>query len=221
MSMQIQKSDDLWSSKTVTVMLCVCKFSPCSPCDTTFHVPSLFIDRAIHTYAGRATLKPNLPDPQQHAVIYTGTQCPQAHSEVMSDGTVIYEELALDPIRVNSEQMSSEGTLSPLSRVNFSKIYTVEKNLRVLNIGVICKECIPILEANSPLKTSFVRENYGSGSQASAKSLGQIMDAENTSSISQESDSEANFASKANATNTSRKLNDRKHEHRLESQNYR
>jgi hypothetical protein len=181
-------------------------------------VPSLFIDRAIHTYAGWATLKPNLPDPQQHVVIYTGTQCPQAHSEVTSDGQIIYEKLSLDPIRVNSEQKSPEGTLSPLSRVNFSKIYTIEKDVRVLNIGVISKECIPILEANSPLKTLFVREKDGSGSRAGAMPLSQIMDAENASSIPQESDSEANLVSKANATNTSSELDDRKHEHCLESQ---
>jgi hypothetical protein len=139
----------------------------------------------------------------------------------MSDGTVIYEELTLDPIRVNSEQKSPEGTLSPLSRVNFIQIYTVEKDIRVLNIGVISKECIPILEANSPLKTSFVREKDGSGSRAGAMPLSQIMDAENASSIPQESDSEANLASKANATNPSRKLNDRKHEHCLGSQGLR
>jgi hypothetical protein len=181
-------------------------------------VPSLFIDRAIHTYAGRATLKPNVPNPKRHAIIYTGTQCPEEHSEVTSNGIVIYEELVWDPIRVNSEQKSPEGTLSPLSRVNFSKIYTVEKDIRVLNIGVVSKECIPTLEANSPLKNSFVREKDGSGSRAGAMPLSQIMDAENASSIPQESDSEANLVSKANATNTSRKLNDRKHDHCLESQ---
>ena len=63
---------------------------------------------------------------------------------------MIYEELSKDSIKVHREQKDDEGDLGTLSRLNYSKVYTVEKNLRVLNIGMV--ENIPSLLAGSFVK---------------------------------------------------------------------
>lgn len=95
-------------------------------------------DRPIHSYSGQATLKPNLSDVGQHAIIYTSKDPPKAHSEFW-DGKWIYEKLKIPPIKVVSERPPSDrdGDLGLVSRINFSKVYTVEIYARVLNVGMI------------------------------------------------------------------------------------
>ncbi len=105
--------------------------------------------RPIQTYSGQATLKPNLPDRHQHAIIYTSRECPEVYWYTADDGTVVKEELSKDPIKVRGEQDGPEGDLGKLSRVNYSKIYTVENYVRVLNIGLVDRDSIPSLKANS------------------------------------------------------------------------
>jgi hypothetical protein len=102
----------------------------------------------IHTYSGQATLKPNLADRQQHAMIYTSKQPPQEKWYKAEDGTIVTENLSKLPIRVNSELSDPEGQLDTLSRINYCKIYTVENNVRVLNIGMVHPDYIHILDAN-------------------------------------------------------------------------
>ncbi|TVY85290.1 hypothetical protein LSUE1_G001296 [Lachnellula suecica] len=94
----------------------------------------------IHTYNGQATLKPKLPERQQHAIIYTSRDCPPEHSYTTADGTFIKENLSKDPIKVRREQNGPEGDLGVYSRLNYSKIYTVENFVRVLNIGMVEKD---------------------------------------------------------------------------------
>jgi hypothetical protein len=53
------------------------------------------------------------------------------------NGNTISENLTIDPIQVIREQKDEEGDLGDYSRVNFSKIYTVENFVRVLNIGMV------------------------------------------------------------------------------------
>lgn len=108
--------------------------------------------RPIHTYNGQATLKNNLPDTHQHAIIYTSKDVPPLHSIDIGDDELIFEDLSKDPIQVRREQQDEEGDLGALSRLNYSKVYTVEKNLRVLNIGMV--ENIPSLLASSFVKRS-------------------------------------------------------------------
>ncbi|CAG8951674.1 hypothetical protein HYFRA_00005474 [Hymenoscyphus fraxineus] len=110
----------------------------------------------IHTYNGQATLKANLPERYQHAIIYTGSQCPAEHSYEAEDGTIVKENLIKDPICVRREQTGPEGDLGAYSRLNYSKIYTVENYVRVLPIGMVEKNWIPTLNANS-----FVRPDLG------------------------------------------------------------
>jgi hypothetical protein len=109
--------------------------------------------RAIHTYSGRATLKFNLPDPYNHAIIYTSEQCPEEHYELGDNNDRYYEELTLDPIQVEPQDRGKYlCNLSPLSRINYTKVYTVEKDVRVFNIGMVKNR--PSLEVSSPLKSS-------------------------------------------------------------------
>ncbi|KAF8853409.1 hypothetical protein BDZ45DRAFT_598621 [Acephala macrosclerotiorum] len=91
----------------------------------------------IYTYSGMATLKPNLPDPQQHAMIHTSPFPPEELSIEDQEGNITSENLSKDPIRVIRQLDTPEGDLGSLSRINYAKIYTVEKYVRVLNIGKV------------------------------------------------------------------------------------
>jgi hypothetical protein len=65
------------------------------------------------------------------------------------DGRIVAERLTKDPIRVDSERDDAEGELKPESRLNYSKIYTVENYVRVLNIGMVHRNSMESLLANS------------------------------------------------------------------------
>lgn len=62
------------------------------------------------------------------------------------------ENLRKDPIKVKSEQSGPDGDLGTSSRLNYSKIYTVEHYVRVRNIGMVDKSSIEALK-----KSSFVK----------------------------------------------------------------
>jgi len=102
--------------------------------------------RPIQTYSNQATLKPGLPEPQQHTIIYSSLNCPAEYSYIALDGTYVAENLTKDPIRVESTQMGPEGDLGTMSRLNYSKIYTVENYVRVLNIGMAHKDSLESLQ---------------------------------------------------------------------------
>jgi len=104
---------------------------------------------AIETYSGKATLKPNLVNRQQHAIIYTSKHAPEEYSYEGEDGTIVRESLEKDPIKVNAEQDGPEGILDPRSRINYSKIYTVEYDVRVLNIGKVDPNSMDSLKRDS------------------------------------------------------------------------
>lgn len=53
------------------------------------------------------------------------------------------------------EQSGPEGDLDSFSRINFSKVYTVENNVRVLNIEMVTKECLSSLKYNSYINPSL------------------------------------------------------------------
>jgi hypothetical protein len=67
--------------------------------------------RPIHTYSGQATLKYNLPEPRQHAIIYTSASPPPEHFYTLDNGTVVSENLTKSPIKVVREQQGPEGGL--------------------------------------------------------------------------------------------------------------
>lgn len=115
---------------------------------------------AIHTYSGSATLKPNLPDPDNHAIIHTTPDPPSPLPK---------ELLTKDPIRVISEQKPPDGILLPTSRINYTKVYTVEYDVRVLKIGMVHEDSLHILNADSPIRpaassTRKARSHHSSNS---------------------------------------------------------
>jgi hypothetical protein len=115
--------------------------------------------RPIHTYKGQATLKPNLLNRQEHAIIYTGEHVPEEQRYVTDDGTEVFENLSKDLIRVTSEQNGSEGVLNPASRINYNTIYIVEDDVRILNSGVVHADSIGTLRRSSLLYQAELTPN--------------------------------------------------------------
>ncbi|KAM0175293.1 hypothetical protein ACHAPF_005553 [Botrytis cinerea] len=146
----LHRQDDFWKVGRVFMMLWTEPAQPKVPAaggtrngshfSTTFLGEQAYseIRSPIQTYSGQATLKPNLPAPGRHTIIHTTPRAPEEHSYVASNGQSVYEHLVLDPIQVDSERSHEpEGLLHPLSRLNYSKVYTVEHYVRVLNIGMV------------------------------------------------------------------------------------
>ncbi|KAL8968261.1 MAG: hypothetical protein Q9183_002545 [Haloplaca sp. 2 TL-2023] len=78
----------------------------------------------ITTYRGRATAKKGI-DPKVHAIIYTSSHPP---------APLLFEpSLQKKPIRVIASR--PENVLDPLSRVNLAKVYPIEWNRKVKDIG--------------------------------------------------------------------------------------
>ena len=96
----------------------VAQFSPIA----SFSHPS----SPIFTYGKQATAKPGVK-PDDHAIIYTGKHAPE---EVEGE-----RKLHKTPIRVKEE--TARHKLSPESRLNYAKVYTIEHNTRVCFIGAI------------------------------------------------------------------------------------
>jgi len=160
--LSIAELDDLLLATTIMDMFHACK------CPLTLH-GNFFLKthrRAIHTYAGWATLKPNLPNPLNHAVIYTSENPPGDFRVTDENGKVISEQLVKDPIRVMSERSDAEGHLASASRINCNKIYIVEKDVRVLNIGMVHRNFMASLMADSPLKPKERKHPRGSSRES-------------------------------------------------------
>ncbi|KAK8219841.1 hypothetical protein M8818_000815 [Zalaria obscura] len=85
----------------------------------------------IQTYGGRGVTKPGL-DKEEHAIIYTGDSPPrQLRGELPSGG----EDPMRSPIRV--VPTSNTMRLDPMSRIHFGRVYTVEKNVKVMDVGTV------------------------------------------------------------------------------------
>jgi hypothetical protein len=85
----------------------------------------------------------------QHAIIYTSSAPPKEKSYEASDGSVIWEGLTKEPIKVIRQQKDQEGNLDEASRINYAKIFTVEKDIRVLNIGLVHRGSMSSLLSSS------------------------------------------------------------------------
>ncbi|PQE22094.1 heterokaryon incompatibility protein [Rutstroemia sp. NJR-2017a BVV2] len=88
----------------------------------------------IHTYRGRGTLKEGV-NPKEHAAIY-----------LKSKGVELLpgEKLTIEPFPLILEN-EKNVQIDISSRINFGKIYTVEHNVRVLNVGRIDPTSVPRL----------------------------------------------------------------------------
>jgi hypothetical protein len=93
----------------------------------------LTLFRPISTYQNRGTTKRGL-DPTSHAIIYMSNSNPQ---RLQDETGMTKEPLSVDPAQGQK--------LDGLSRVNFEKIYTVEHNLKVMDVGRVSKTSMPKL----------------------------------------------------------------------------
>lgn len=116
-----------------------------------------FTFRPIETYNNQGTLKPNLPEPLAHAIIFTSIEAPSPLPIDGIDGIVIHENLILSPVRVDREQRGHEGDIGIYSRINYSKNYTVDKNICVMNIGLVHRDSMQTLEQNAYLHSPFLK----------------------------------------------------------------
>lgn len=96
-----------------------------------------FIYRPINTYGGRGVSRPNLSreDRQAHAIIYMSDTQP---GKLASETDLIKQPIAVD-------KASADQTLAATSRINFSKIHTVEWNVKVMNVGKVSRKSMPYL----------------------------------------------------------------------------
>jgi hypothetical protein len=107
----------------------------------------------IHTYGNKGVAKRgfNEIDVYGHAVIYmTGTTPYTAPDEPKMSKTPIQ----VDPAQDKSQELDPKKTrldlkkirLEPMSRINFTKVHTVEHEVKVLNIGIVSKKAMPDFE---------------------------------------------------------------------------
>ncbi|CAN9261410.1 unnamed protein product [Alternaria alternata] len=84
----------------------------------------------ISTYSGQATTKPGVI-PYQHAAVVE-----QGHPPAWIDGEDFPK--LLPPIEIKIEGQGVD--VSPASRINFAKPYTIEHNIKVRNVGRVVGE---------------------------------------------------------------------------------
>ncbi len=90
---------------------------------------------------------------KQHAIIYTSDKPPSELSYFdEAQNREIYENLTKDPIRVVPDQRNKDCDLGVASRLNYSKVFTVEYYAKITNIGMVHKDSIPTLMKGSMIK---------------------------------------------------------------------
>lgn len=89
----------------------------------------------ISTYQGQATTKSGL-DPSTHAIVYMRSERP---GRLADETGMTKTPLVVDPARPDQK-------LDVKSRINFAKIYTVEHNVKVMEVGQIGQESLHLLE---------------------------------------------------------------------------
>lgn len=96
----------------------------------------LTLYRPIQTYRNQGTRKHGVLA-EDHAIIYTGVD------RYDEPDPLAGEELTKNAIRVEA---AGNESLHPCSRVNFGKTYTVEHNVKVLEVGKVTPEHIVLLD---------------------------------------------------------------------------
>ena len=94
--------------------------------------------RPINTYNGQGVTKHGVSDEDKraHSIVYMTDTRPSCLPEEKRD-------LTKKPIAV--EKASDDQKLDIMSRLNFKKIYTIEHNVKVMNVGKVTKDSLPIL----------------------------------------------------------------------------
>jgi hypothetical protein len=97
-------------------------------------------NRPIVTYKGQGVTKPGLSqrDREAHTIIHmTDTRPYCSHEEL---GLITKKPIVVEP-------SSSDQKLDRMSRVDFNKTYTVEHNVKVMDVGRVSRESLPQLIA--------------------------------------------------------------------------
>jgi hypothetical protein len=108
------------------------KKSPLTPSPSTTNSP-------IHTYSGQGVTKRGLSrqDIERHAVIHMdGT----SSSPRADEQGIVKQAITVSPA-------SPEQQLRPMSRLNFGKPYTVEHNIKAMDVGMVVQRSLPYLES--------------------------------------------------------------------------
>lgn len=92
------------------------------------------MDRPITTYSKRGVSKPGV-NPESHAIVYSASQRP---TRLASEVGMTKEALAVETVPGQK--------LDPMSRANFEKVYTVEHNIKVQQVGMVAKQSLPKLK---------------------------------------------------------------------------
>jgi hypothetical protein len=100
-------------------------------------MPTFSVCLRISTYSGQATLKPGVIAHQHAPVIRQGDQPALFWDE--------FDRNLKEPIEIKVENEEFIN-VSPASRINFAKPYTIEHNVRVKNIGRVVGESVRRLE---------------------------------------------------------------------------
>jgi hypothetical protein len=82
--------------------------------------------RPISTYSGQGTAKPGV-DSSTHAVIYMAGTMPRVEPNE--------QRMTKDPIAVIPASPAEK--LDKMSRINFGKVYTIEYNVKVMDVGMV------------------------------------------------------------------------------------
>jgi len=93
----------------------------------------------IQTYGGRGAVKRSLVI-QDHAIVYTEYQGVGPPRALPGE-----EGINKRPLRMKPNMDHPESRLDKASRINFGKVYAIEHNVRVLNIGKISDEDMHLL----------------------------------------------------------------------------
>ena len=102
--------------------------------------PSPNHNSPIHTYSGKGVTKKGLSrqDIERHAVIHMqGTSSSPRADE---HGMMVKQAITVSAA-------SPEQKLDPMSRLNFGKPYTVEHNIKAMDVGMVLRDSLPFLES--------------------------------------------------------------------------
>jgi len=93
----------------------------------------------IQTYRRQGTLRLGVIA-EDHGIIYTGTSGSEPPDLLLGENGLTKGALRVEP--------NGDEALDDTSRVNYGKTYTVEHNVKVLNIGVVAPEHLKLLDRN-------------------------------------------------------------------------
>jgi hypothetical protein len=97
--------------------------------------PTFSVCLRISTYSGQATTKPGLIVRDHAAVVPLGGDfVPHPEGEHMEKEPIV--------VKVENESV----TIDPMSRINFAKPYTIEHNVKILNVGRVVGESVGLVD---------------------------------------------------------------------------